>query len=121
MPGLETPRQALGRRGEAVAERFFLARGFEVVARNWRCRAGELDLVVQREGRLHFIEVKARFSSRQHPFEAITPEKRERLERAIQEWFQAQPGHMQLPYQVDAFCFWKDPCEGVQVRWIEGM
>ena len=43
-------RRALGVAGEDLAEAWYAGRGCEVLARNWRCREGELDLVV-REGR----------------------------------------------------------------------
>ena len=41
-------RRALGARGEALAAAWYEARGYVVVARNWRCRDGELDLVLAR-------------------------------------------------------------------------
>src|SRR5918996_6136307 len=43
-------RQHLGARGEALAADWYVAAGYDVVARNWRCREGELDLVVARPG-----------------------------------------------------------------------
>jgi putative endonuclease len=50
------------------------------VARNWRCRDGELDLVVRRGRELVFCEVKARSSDRFGlPAEAVTPAKQRRL------------------------------------------
>ena len=50
------------------------------MARNWRCRDGELDLVVRRGSELVFCEVKARSSDRYGvPAEAVTPAKQRRL------------------------------------------
>ena len=40
----------LGRRGEDVAAEWFARRGFVVLERNWRCAAGELDLIVRGDG-----------------------------------------------------------------------
>ena len=73
-------RRALGAAGEAQAERWYVERGYEVVARNWRCRDGELDLVVRRGRELVFVEVKARRTDRfGTPAEAVTPVKQRRL------------------------------------------
>jgi len=71
---------------------WYEANGYEVVARNWRCRDGELD-VVARRGRLHvFCEVKSRSSDAFGvPAEAVGPVKRARLRRLAALWFAGQP------------------------------
>jgi putative endonuclease len=81
-------RRQLGRAGEELAAAWYEAHGYEVVARNWRCREGELD-VVARRGRLHvFCEVKARSSDRFGlPAEAVGPQKQARLRRLAACWF----------------------------------
>jgi putative endonuclease len=73
-------RQRLGARGEDRAADWYRAAGYEVVARNWRCAEGELDLVVGRPGELVFCEVKTRTSDRFGvPAEAVTIAKQRRL------------------------------------------
>jgi putative endonuclease len=76
-----------GRAGEDAAEARYRARGYRVVARNWRCRLGELDLVAERRGVLVFCEVKARrpgaFGG---GYEAVTAQKQAKL-RALAEAF----------------------------------
>jgi len=54
-----TWRQRLGRDGESVAARPFGMLGCTLLCRNWRCRAGELDLVVLDGEILRFVEVKS--------------------------------------------------------------
>jgi putative endonuclease len=75
-------RAALGRAGEEAALQVYLRNGFRLVARNWRCPLGELDLVVRRGRLLVFCEVKTRSV---HAFgggyEAVTRAKRRRLRR----------------------------------------
>jgi putative endonuclease len=73
-------RQRLGAHGEDRAAEWYRSAGYEVVARNWRCREGELDLVVARPGELVFCEVKTRSSDRFGvPAEAVTVAKQRRL------------------------------------------
>ena len=73
-------RQRLGARGEERAADWYRAAGYDVVARNWRCAEGELDLVVGRPGELVFCEVKTRSSDRFGvPAEAVTIAKQRRL------------------------------------------
>ena len=59
---MDLANQARGRWGEEEAARWYRTRGYEVVARNWRCRAGELDLVARIDRTVVFCEVKARRS-----------------------------------------------------------
>jgi putative endonuclease len=71
---------ARGRRGETLAARELERRGYTIVERNWRCEAGEIDLVA-REGEVWaFVEVKLRGGKGYGlPEEAITRRKRDRL------------------------------------------
>lgn len=63
--------------------RWYVREGYEIIARNWRCPRGELDIVAWRDGVLVVCEVKARRNTNfGDPFEAITPRKVLRLRRA---------------------------------------
>ncbi len=78
-------RRQLGASGERVAANWLEARGYRIVARNWRCPYGELDLIAEHEGELVFVEVKTRRGTTHGaPEEAITPTKRARLVAAAQ-------------------------------------
>lgn len=73
-------RRALGVDGEDRAAAWYAARGYTVVGRNWRCREGELDLIVRRGRELVFVEVKTRTTDRfGTPAEAVTVAKQRRL------------------------------------------
>ena len=89
MPGPRRPSQniARGRWGEDVAAAWYVRRGYEVVARNWRCTSGEIDLVVRR-GRLVVVcEVKARRTDAFGPAAAaVGPVKQQRLRRLAAAW-----------------------------------
>ena len=72
----------LGRRGEEAAARFLRRRGYQIVERNWKCHAGEVDIIAKDEECLVFVEVKTRLNEDQGvPEEAVTAEKRKRYER----------------------------------------
>ena len=87
-------RRTLGAQGEDVAAAWYTSHGYEVVARNWRCRDGELDLIV-RNGRTYvFCEVKTRTSDRfGAPVEAVTRDKQMRIRRLAARWLEdSAPG-----------------------------
>lgn len=80
-------KDALGRDGELRAARYFEEKGFAVLARNWRCRSGEIDLVVASGDHIVVVEVKTRRGEGfGHPFEAIDARKRARLWRLAVAW-----------------------------------
>ena len=83
-------RRALGARGETLAARWYEAHGYTVVSRNWRCREGELDLVLARGRTLVFCEVKTRSSGAYGtPAEAVTRTKQQRLRVLAMRWLDA--------------------------------
>lgn len=83
-------RRALGAAGEDLASAWYEHRGYEVVARNWRCRQGELDVVARRGATVVFCEVKTRSSlAFGSPFEAVTADKRRRLRSLAVAWLEA--------------------------------
>jgi len=77
----------LGRAGEDRAAQYLTHLGYTVLARNWRCRAGEIDLVVADARDVVVVEVKTRRGvDFGHPFEAIDARKRVRLWRLAVAW-----------------------------------
>jgi putative endonuclease len=75
-------RPDLGRRGEEAAAERYAAAGYRVIARNWRCSFGELDLVLIRRSTLVFCEVKTRRGTALGgPYEAVGWQKQHKLQR----------------------------------------
>ena len=84
-------RPGLGSRGEDLAKRFLARRGLKILARNYRCPAGEVDLIVldsctgsaSQLGTIVFVEVKTRSSDRHTaPSSAVNSYKRKKLRSA---------------------------------------
>lgn len=119
------PRQALGRRGEALAERALERAGLVVLERRYRRRFGEIDLVAQRGSLLVFVEVKSRRGvGYGAPARAVTAVKRRRMSLVAaaylqQRGFRDRPcrfdvvevmrtatGEFQANHIVDAFRLW---------------
>jgi putative endonuclease len=81
---------AVGAYGERVAVRSLEDAGYAVLDRNWRCRAGELDVVAARGGVVVFVEVKCRRSaSFGPPAVSVTPAKVAHLRAAACAWLAA--------------------------------
>ncbi|MFI9719565.1 YraN family protein [Streptomyces sp. NPDC052396] len=93
MLGSGCARQAIGRYGEKLAVRRLTEAGMTVLARNWRCRDGEIDVVALDGDALVVCEVKTRRAGTyQHPMAAVTPRKAERLRRLAERWLERHGG-----------------------------
>lgn len=87
---IPTPRRRLGDQGEGHARRYLEARGYEFLTANWRCAAGELDLVMRDGEEIVIVEVKTRRGERRgRAEEAIAAAQARRL-LAAGEWFIAE-------------------------------
>ena len=81
------PRRRLGTAGEVAVAAWYETAGYRVIDRNWRCRDGELDVVVAKGDTLVFCEVKTRASTRfGTPVEAVTGTKQRRLRMLATRW-----------------------------------
>ena len=86
-------RRVLGDAGEDLVARWYVDAGYRVLDRNWRCREGELDVIVSRDSILVFCEVKTRRSTAfGTPAEAVTFTKQRRLRTLAMRWLDAHPG-----------------------------
>ena len=76
-------RVARGKWAEDLVSRWYEQHGYVIVARNWRCKRGELDVVACKNGVLVVCEVKARANNAfGTPAEAVTPAKQLKVRRA---------------------------------------
>jgi putative endonuclease len=94
-------RQRFGADAERRVRRHFRLRGYRVLAANVWAGGHELDLVLRRGSRLVFCEVKARAGDDFDAREAVGPEKRRRLECAVESWLAARPELAELEVSLE--------------------
>jgi putative endonuclease len=113
-------KRLLGQRGEALAARHLTGLGMEVVDRNWRCDAGEIDLVL-RDGRVLVVcEVKTRTSTAYGtPLEAIDQRKLDRLRRLAARWLRVHDCHPD-DVRIDMVGVLAPPGLPVEIEHVEG-
>ncbi len=69
----------LGKLGEDIAEKFYRKRGYKVLDRNFRTKRGEIDLIVEKNNQVIFVEVKTRTGERYgEPREFVYPSKQKK-------------------------------------------
>ena len=91
---MSASRQELGVRGESLAAEHLVNVGLVILDRNWRCRWGELDLVViDPDSVLRFVEVRTRTGTGfGTPAESVTADKCRRLRMLAARWLADHPG-----------------------------
>jgi putative endonuclease len=113
-------KRLLGQRGEAIAARHLTGLGMEVIDRNWRCDAGEIDLVLRDGGVLVVCEVKTRTSiAYGTPLEAIDQRKLDRLRRLAARWLRAHDCHPD-DVRIDMVGVLAPPGLPVEIEHVEG-
>ena len=114
-------KDALGRYGEDVAARHLAEAGLVVLERNWRCQAGELDIVAREGDVLVVCEVKTRRSlAYGSPLEAVTPVKAARLRRLAARWL-AERGFRPATVRFDVVGVLQDGHGPAQVQHVRGV
>jgi putative endonuclease len=114
-------RVALGRYGERVAGRRLVDQGMVVLDRNWRCDAGEIDLVLRDGDVLVVCEVKTRVSDVcGTPHEAVTAKKLERLKRLAVLWAEAHDVHP-TEVRIDLVAIHHQPRGAALVEHVPGL
>ncbi len=95
-------RKNLGDSGERVAAMFLEQRSYKIIARNFRTRVGEMDLIAEDADGLAFVEVRTRRGDTLGaPEESLTPRKRARLLTVAQEFLQAHEEYANHAWRVD--------------------
>lgn len=78
-------RHTIGQKGEDIAVKYLLKKGYTIIERNFSCRQGELDIIAKDKNEIVFIEVKTRTNKAYgEPIDAITYYKKKHLLRSVQ-------------------------------------
>lgn len=97
-----TPRKRLGDAGERYAARLLEGRGHRILARQWRCAAGELDLVTLDGDELVFVEVRTRRGDiAGTPEDSLDARKAARLLALGEHFLAAHPAHERRVWRID--------------------
>ncbi|MEB3333315.1 MAG: YraN family protein [Synechococcaceae cyanobacterium] len=121
--GRQGPERTASRRSGDWAEqralRLLRSRGWRLLERNWRCRWGELDLVLEKQGRLLLVEVKGRRGAGPDGAgcAALRSGKRQRLQRAWACWLADHSEHGDAPVEWVAALVPLPPSVA-PVRWL---
>lgn len=106
---MPSPRRALGDQGEAAAAAHLIQSGYTLLARNWRCTIGEIDLVAQLGDQVVFVEVRTRTGGSWRPEESIGPVKAQRLRALAYTYLEANGLPAESPWRIDVFAIEVDP------------
>lgn len=114
-------KRLLGQRGEEIAARHLVRGGMLLVDRNWRCAAGEIDLVL-RDGRVLVIcEVKTRTTvAYGAPLEGVSQAKADRLRRLAVRWLRAHDMHVD-DIRIDLVGVLAPPDGPVEIEHVAGV
>ena len=92
-----------GKTGEDYAARRLKGMGYRILARNYRCRFGEIDMIAENRKYIVFVEVKTReYGSLGAPMEAVTPQKQRKIILTAQCYLAAHPSGLQPRFDVAA-------------------
>lgn len=113
------PNTKTGGRGEDIAVAFLKGIRFRIIERNYRCRAGEIDIIARDAGTLVFVEVKARKNlSYGLPQLAVTPFKQRQISKAAVTWL-VQKGLLEAPSRFDVVAILMRDCEVPEITHIK--
>ena len=117
-----TSRHEVGAWGEQIAYNYLKERGYQIIARHWTHRIGEIDIVAQKDRRIVFVEVKTRTNLRfGTPEEGIGWHKQQKLRRTANVYM-LKYKLTDVPYQIDSLAIIYDPLlKETKIRHLENV
>ncbi|ALP52319.1 hypothetical protein Tel_03700 [Candidatus Tenderia electrophaga] len=115
----KTAQQTAGTHAEAQACAYLADQGLSLVERNYRCRQGEIDLIMQHGNTTVFVEVRYRRNSGfGSGAETVDRRKQQKLINAAAHYLQRQPRRAQQPARFDVISMRPAP-KALHIEWIQ--
>ncbi len=109
----------LGKKGEELARKFLDKKGFNIVDHNFRCRYGEIDLILRKEKSFHFVEVKFRRTLEYGlPQESVNKKKQRKIQNVALLWLKKRHLPMETEIHFDVLAI-NQSGNGVEYEYIE--
>ncbi|KPJ93280.1 MAG: hypothetical protein AMJ55_08380 [Gammaproteobacteria bacterium SG8_15] len=121
-PGLKNSSIAIGQQAEDSALKFLQTKGMRLIARNYRCKLGEIDLVMQHDDALVFVEVRYRKKSNfGDGAESVDFRKQQKIIKSAEYFLQQHRQYSQSPCRIDVISISKQhnntDCQET-IKWI---
>lgn len=113
------PRKQMGNTSEDIALAYLQEQGYQLVVRNFRCKTGEIDLILKKEQYLVFVEVRSR-TGRDYgePSESVNRKKQDKVRKTAQYYLYCNPQFASYYCRFDVISIvWE---QGIQnLEWIK--
>jgi putative endonuclease len=109
-----------GKEGESLACGFLLEKGYSILKRNWRWKRYEIDIICEKEGILHFVEVKTRTSvGFGLPEKAVDFKKLQRIQKAACAYLKIN--HQETDFQLDVIAILELPGKKPALEFLQDL
>lgn len=109
-----------GAQAEDFACNELIRAGIKILARNYQCRRGEIDIIARSTESLIFVEVKFRSSTRfGHAFEMVSPQKQRKICSAANHYLSKHTQFYNHPCRFDVFALEYGPDNQLQIDWLK--
>ncbi|MEO0123728.1 MAG: YraN family protein [candidate division WOR-3 bacterium] len=109
----------LGKKGEELARKFLNKKGFNIIDHNFRCRYGEIDLVLRKGKSFHFVEVKYRRTLEYGlPQESVNKRKQKKIQYVALLWLKKRHLPIDTEVHFDVLAI-NQSGDGVEYEYIE--
>ena len=109
-----THHKLTGNKGELIAEAYLIEKNYTIIAKNWRHKHLEIDIIASINKRLHFVEVKTRTNTKFGlPEESISQAKMNHLKKAAEAYLYQNPEWLKIQFDVIAITLKKNEPEEI--------